>query len=102
VLQLDAKSRGRLAERLLDSLERLSAEENERMWAEEAQRRADAVESGALTTRDADDVFREARTNLIVRVTFNELAERELNDAAEYYKREPPGLGVAFLREERR
>jgi plasmid stabilization system protein ParE len=34
-----------------------------------------------------------------VGVTFNELAERELNDAAQYYEREEPGLGAAFLAE---
>jgi hypothetical protein len=32
-------------------------------------------------------------------VTFNEFAERELNDAAAYYDVERPGLGVAFLGE---
>jgi plasmid stabilization system protein ParE len=32
-------------------------------------------------------------------VTFNELAERELNDAAAYYDVEQPGLGAAFLLE---
>lgn len=30
-------------------------------------------------------------------VTFNELAESELNDAAAYYETEQPGLGAAFL-----
>ena len=37
-----------------------------------------------------------------MRVTFNELAERELNDAACFYEREQPGLGTAFLAEVRR
>jgi len=32
-----------------------------------------------------------------VRVTFNELAERELNDAAQYYEQEQIGLGTAFI-----
>lgn len=32
-------------------------------------------------------------------VTFNELAERELNDAAAYYDVEQPGLGATFLLE---
>ena len=35
-------------------------------------------------------------------VTFNELAERELNDAAQYYEYEQPGLGAAFIVEVRR
>ena len=37
-----------------------------------------------------------------MRVSFNELAERELNEAAQYYELEQPGLGVAFLLEVRR
>ena len=32
-----------------------------------------------------------------MRVTFNELAERELNDAAQYYEQEQAGLGGAFI-----
>ena len=32
-----------------------------------------------------------------MRVTFNELAERELNDAARYYEYEQSGLGEAFI-----
>ena len=34
-----------------------------------------------------------------MRVTFNELAEREIDDAAQYYEREQPGLGAAFIGE---
>jgi toxin ParE1/3/4 len=37
-----------------------------------------------------------------VRVTFNELAERELNDAAQYYEVERPDLGKAFITEVQR
>lgn len=37
-----------------------------------------------------------------MRVTFNELAERELNEAAQYYELEQPGLGRAFLTDARR
>jgi plasmid stabilization system protein ParE len=37
-----------------------------------------------------------------VRVTFNELAERELNDAAHFYEYEQSGLGEAFIDEIRR
>ena len=34
-----------------------------------------------------------------MRLTFNHLAERELNDAIQYYEHEQPGLGSAFLNE---
>ena len=30
-------------------------------------------------------------------ISFHELAERELIDSAEYYEREQPGLGAAFI-----
>ena len=35
-------------------------------------------------------------------VSFHELAERELNDAAQYYDRERAGLGAAFIADVRR
>jgi len=63
-LNLDPQSRARLAERLLESLDNLTPIENARIWAEEAQRRADALDAGSLTSRAADDVFREARARL--------------------------------------
>ena len=63
-LQLDPKDRARLAERLLDSLEQLSAEENARLWAEEAQRRSDALDAGSLSKRAAEEVFHDARSRL--------------------------------------
>lgn len=37
-----------------------------------------------------------------MRVTFNNLAERELNDAVQYYEHEQAGLGAAFIAEIRR
>ncbi len=37
-----------------------------------------------------------------MRITFNELAERELNDAAQYYELEQKELGAAFITEVRR
>ena len=34
-----------------------------------------------------------------MRLAFHELAERELNDAVQYYERERPGLGAEFIDE---
>ena len=62
-LKLDPKARARLAERLLESLEILSDQENERLWAEEADRR-DADWDAAPGTRAAADVLRDARAKL--------------------------------------
>ncbi|MEO5820345.1 MAG: addiction module protein [Vicinamibacteraceae bacterium] len=63
-LRLDPKSRARLAGRLLESLDDLSPEENTRIWAEEAQRRAAALDSGLLPARSADEVFGDARARI--------------------------------------
>ena len=63
-LKLEPKARARLAGRLLESLEDLSSEENARVWAEEAQRRADALEAGSLASRSAEDVFRDAQARI--------------------------------------
>jgi hypothetical protein len=60
-LKLEPRARARLAERLLESLEQLSPEENARLWAEEAQRRDEALDAGSLSGRSAAEVFREAR-----------------------------------------
>jgi hypothetical protein len=61
-LKLSPRDRARLAERLLESLESLTAEENERLWAEEAERRDARWDSKAA--RPAADVLREARSRL--------------------------------------
>lgn len=63
-LQLDAKARARLAGRLLESLDELTPEENARLWAEEAERRSTALDTGSLTARPAEDVFRDARAQI--------------------------------------
>lgn len=64
VLKLDPKARARLAERLLDSLEGLTPAENDRIWAEEAQRRSDALDAGSMASQPAEAVFREARARI--------------------------------------
>lgn len=64
VLQLEPRSRARLAERLLESLDNLTPEENAHIWAEEAARRDEALTAGTLTSRPAGQVFRDARARL--------------------------------------
>ena len=63
-LKLKSRERARLVERLLKSLDSLTPEEHARIWAEEAQRRVEAIEGGRLSSREAADVFRDARTRL--------------------------------------
>jgi hypothetical protein len=63
-LKLSPDLRARLAEKLLHSLEALSDAEKERLWAEEALRRHNELETGAAAVRSAEDVFRDARSRL--------------------------------------
>jgi hypothetical protein len=63
-LKLDPKARARLAERLLESLESLPEEENERVWGEEALRRDAEAEADPGAMRFSDEVLREARAKL--------------------------------------
>ena len=60
-LRLNPSDRARLAERLLDSLETLSDDENARLWANEAERRDRAWDANGNTGRSASEVFRGAR-----------------------------------------
>lgn len=63
-LKLDPNLRAKLAMKLLYSLEDLSDEENERLWAEEALRRHEELETGLATERPAEEVFQNARSRL--------------------------------------
>ncbi len=63
-LKLDPQTRARLAKKLLESLETLSDEENERLWAEEADRRDAGWDSAPGSSRPAADVLRDARAKL--------------------------------------
>ena len=60
VLSLDVHDRATLAERLLASLEELSEEEAERLWAEEAQRRLDEYRAGHARAVRAEDIQKKA------------------------------------------
>jgi hypothetical protein len=59
-LKLSLEARARLAERLLESLENLSDEENARLWSTEAERR-NASWSVSDSARSSSEVFRDAR-----------------------------------------
>jgi len=59
-LSLDVHDRAALAQRLLASLEELSEEEADRLWAEEAQRRLQEYRAGRATAVRAEDVVKKA------------------------------------------
>ena len=66
-LELDPERRARLAVRLIDSLDanqRLSKEEIERLWLQEAEERLRQLENGEAQPVPADQVFAEAREHL--------------------------------------
>lgn len=63
-LDLGPRDRMRLAERVLASLDTSWLLENERAWVEEAQRRAEQMVAGTLSSRPAEDVLRDAQSRL--------------------------------------
>jgi len=63
-LNLKPLARAELAEKLLRSLDDLSEEEIERLWAEEAVRRDAELDDGTASMRDAEDVFKDARARI--------------------------------------
>ena len=59
-LSLDVHDRAALAQRLLASLEELSEEEADRLWADEAQRRLDQYRAGRAKAVPPEEVRKKA------------------------------------------
>jgi putative addiction module component (TIGR02574 family) len=64
ILKLPIEARARLARELLNSLEDLSAEELERLWLDEADRRAAEIDSGEAALVSSEEVDRKAQALL--------------------------------------
>lgn len=60
-LSLDVHDRAALAQRLLASLEELSEEKAERLWAEEAHRRLEGYRAGRAKAVHAEEVAEKAQ-----------------------------------------
>jgi len=60
-LSLDVRDRATLAEKLLASLDTLSEEEADRLWADEAERRLKEFRAGRLRAIPADEVAKKAQ-----------------------------------------
>ena len=60
-LSLPPRSRAKLAEKLLESLDDPKQNEMDRLWAEEAEGRIDAYEKGELKAVPGKEVFRRLR-----------------------------------------
>ena len=63
-LKLNPNSRARLAEKLLHSLEGVTDAEIERAWVDEAQRRDDEWDTGETSSKPAEEVLRDARSQV--------------------------------------
>ena len=63
-LKLSARSRARLAVRLIDSLDPEIDPDSEALWLKESERRWGELQSGAVAAIPAKDVFRKARSTL--------------------------------------
>lgn len=61
-LELPITARAELASQLLDSLEDLSEEENDRLWAQEAERRYAEYKAGNIEAVPAEEVFERLRS----------------------------------------
>jgi putative addiction module component (TIGR02574 family) len=61
-LELPLTARAELASRLLDSLEDLTEEENDQLWAEEAERRYAEYKAGNVASVPAEEVFARLRS----------------------------------------
>ena len=61
IKKLDVKDRATLAKRIVESLDELSKEEIEALWAVEAERRLDELEQGVATEIPAAEALRRAR-----------------------------------------
>ncbi len=61
-LDLPVTARAELARQLLDSLENLSAEEHERLWAEEADRRYAEYKAGRMKAVPSEEVLSRLRS----------------------------------------
>lgn len=57
LLRMNVESRAALAKRLLDSLDELTPEENERLWVQEASRRYKQLKARTATSISAEDLF---------------------------------------------
>jgi hypothetical protein len=63
-LRLSARERAALAERLIASLDVINDAENERLWVREAEKRYQQYKKGRVTARNAQDVFRDIRSEI--------------------------------------
>ena len=61
-LELPLTARAELASQLLDSLDDLSEEENDQLWAQEAERRYAEYQAGNMEAVSADELFARLRS----------------------------------------
>ena len=62
-LELPLTARAELASQLLDSLDEISEEESDTLWAEEAERRYAGYKAGEIKAAPAEEVFARLRSH---------------------------------------
>ncbi len=60
LLRMPLKKRAHLAKQLIASLDNLSSEERDELWAKEADRRYQAFKKGKMSSSPSDHVFKNA------------------------------------------
>ena len=63
-LRLDQTSRGRLARRLLESLDELDPKQLEALWVDEAHRRSEELRSGSEVAVSGEDALSEIENEI--------------------------------------
>ena len=97
-LALPPKERGRLAERLLESISKPEGGAPLGATWEEIQRRLEEIDNGTAETIPAEEVFAELRKKYGLKpVRFHVAAEEELRKVRQYYEASRSGLGNEWL-----
>ena len=61
-LRLSIAERAELAKRLIESLDDISEDENDHLWAQESERRYSEYKAGRITAIPAEEVFARVRS----------------------------------------
>ena len=64
IIGLQPNEKAALAHRLIEELDESTDADAERLWLEEATRRYEAYQRGAISSRDGDEVMKTARERL--------------------------------------
>jgi len=95
-LSLPPRSRAKLADKLLDSLNPPRQRQIDKLWADEVEDRIDAYERGEIKVVSGKTVFHRLRKNQKTMRLFGflEPAGIEFKEAINFYNQQRPNLGM--------